>query len=238
MKRIIMMFIRNFFRLPQMLIGLIKYSKNVDKYSDEEIYAHLRWIVSNANRGGNVEIVKSGMENIPKEDGFIFYPNHQGMYDVLALLDACDRPFSVVSKKEVQNVPLLKNVFVCMRALFIDREDIKQSLQVILDVIKQVKAGRNFVIFAEGTRSRKGNETLEFKGGSFKAATKTKCPIVPVALIDSFMPFDTGSIKTVKVQIHILPPMYYDEYKDMKTTEIAKEVRDRINKTIAEYSAN
>ena len=62
-----------------------------------------------------------------------------------------------------------------------------------------------------------GNEMLEFKGGSFKAATKAKCPIVPVALIDSFKPFDTNSIAPVTVLVHFLKPLYYDDYKDMKT---------------------
>ena len=58
---------------------------------------------------------------------------------------------------------------------------------------EEVKKGRNFIIFPEGTRSRQGNHTLEFKGGSFKAAMKAKCPIVPCALIDSFIPFDENS---------------------------------------------
>ena len=77
-----------------------------------------------------------------------------------------------------------------------------------------------------------GNEMLEFKGGSFKAATKAKCPIVPVALIDSFKPFDTNSIAPVTVQVHFLKPLYYDDYKDMKTNDIAELVRSQIQKTI------
>ena len=108
-------------------------------------------------------------------------------------------------------------------------------MEVILKVTKEVKKGRNYVIFAEGTRSKLGNKLLEFKGGSFKAATKTKCPIVPVAMIDSFKPFDTKDIKPVTVQVHFLEPMYYEEYKDMNTVEIAAEVKRRIEETIAKY---
>ena len=37
------------------------------------------------------------------------------------------------------------------------------------------------------------------------------------------------------VQVHFLEPMYYDEYKDMKSTEIAAEVRRRVEETIQEY---
>ena len=76
----------------------------------------------------------------------------------------------------------------------------------------------------------------EFKGGSFKAATKAKCPIVPVALIDSFKPFDTNTISPVTVQVHFLEPLYYEDYKDMKTKEIAALVREKVERTIREYS--
>ena len=90
------------------------------------------------------------------------------------------------------------------------------------NVSEEVKAGKNFIIFAEGTRSRKGNQLLEFKGGPFKSAQKAKCPIVPVALIDSYKAFDTGSIKRVKVQAHILDPIYFEEYQNIKEA-IARE---------------
>lgn len=211
-----------------MAIRLFRCAANVDKYTEEERYAMLRKIVYFANRGGNVTIEASGIENIPQENGFMFFPNHQGMYDVLALLDVCDKPLSVVSKKEVQNIPLLKQIFKCMKALFIDREDVRQSMQIIVEVSKEVAQGRNYIIFPEGARSKNGNQVGEFKAGSFKAATKAKCPIVPVALIDSFKPFDTKSVERVTVQVHILKPLLYEEYKDMKSVEIAQEVRNRI----------
>ena len=57
----------------------------------------------------------------------------------------------------------------------------RQAMKVIIDVSKEVEKGRNYLIFPEGTRSKNGNKIGTFKGGSFKAATKAKCPIVPVA---------------------------------------------------------
>ena len=117
-----------------------------------------------------------------------------------------------------------------------DRDDIRQSMKVINAVTEDVKRGKNFLIFAEGTRSRQGNKLLEFKGGSFKSATKAKCPIVLCTLIDSFKPFDEKSIRPVTVKLIYMPPIYYEEYKDMKTVEIAQEVRRRIERTITEYT--
>lgn len=232
MKRIIMMVLRNILLVPYMWIRLCYHAAHVDKYTEEQHYQLLKYITRKANKGGNVTIDAHGLENIPKEDGFMFFPNHQGLYDVLAILDVCPRPFSVVAKKEVANVPFLKQVFACMKAYMMDREDIRQSLEVIINVTKEVKNGRNYLIFPEGTRSKNGNELQDFKGGSFKAATKAKCPIVPVALVDSFKPFDTNTISPVTVQVHFLPPLRYEEYKEMNTKEIASLVKERIQDTI------
>lgn len=232
MKRILLMVFRNVLFVPFMWIKLCYYASHVDKYTEEQHYKMLNYIVYRANKGGNVHIDVYGRENIPKENGFMFFPNHQGMYDVLAIVEACPVPFSVVAKKEVANVPFLKQVFSCMRAYMLDRDDVRQAMKVIINVTNEVKNGRNYLIFAEGTRSKKGNAVQDFKAGSFKAATKAKCPIIPVALIDSFKPFDTNTINPVTVQVHFLKPMYYEEYKDMKTNEIANIVKERIQKTI------
>lgn len=229
-----MMVFRNILLVPYMWIKLCYHASHVDKYTEEEHYKMLRYITYRANKGGNVIIDVHGQENIPKENGFMFFPNHQGMYDVLAIIDACPKPFSVVAKKEVANVPFLKQVFACMKAYMLDREDVRQAMEVIVNVTKEVKKGRNYLIFAEGTRSKKGNQIQDFKGGSFKSATKARCPIVPVALIDSFKPFDTNSITPVTVQVHFLEPLLYEEYKDMKTNEIAETVKERIQNKINE----
>ena len=234
MKRIIMMVFRNLFLVPYMWIRLCYHASHVDKYKEEQHYELLKYITHRANKGGNVTIDAYGVENIPDENGFMFFPNHQGLYDVLAILDVCPKPFSVVAKKEIANIQFLKQVFACMKAYMIDRDDIKQSLQVIINVTNEVKKGRNYLIFPEGTRSKNGNELLEFKGGSFKAGTKAKCPIIPVALIDSFKPFDTNTTSQVTVQVHFLKPLYYEDYKDMNTKEIAALVRERIQNTIRE----
>ena len=114
-------------------------------------------------------------------------------------------------KKELANIFFIKKVFQIMGAYPIDREDVRQSMKVIQQVSKEVEEGKNFLIFPEGTRSRNGNHLGEFKGGSFKSATKAKCPIVPVAIIDSYKAFDTHSIEQVSVQVHYLEPLYYEE---------------------------
>ena len=235
MRRIILMVLYNLPFVPYWWWQLCHFAKHTDDIPEPEKYALLKKIVLHANKGGRVKIDVHGKEHIPTDQSFVFFPNHQGLFDVLAILEACDVPFSVVAKKEVKDVPFLKQVFAIMKAKIMDREDVRQSLQVILDVTQEVKNGRNYLIFPEGTRSKRGNQVGEFKGGSFKCAVKAKAPIVPVALLNAFEPFDRNSIAPVTVQVHFLEPIPYEVYQSMKTTEIAEIVKTRIEETIAEY---
>lgn len=235
MRRIILMVLYNLPFVPYWWWQLCHFAKHTDDIPEPEKYALLKKIVLHANKGGRVKIDVHGKEYIPTAQSFVFFPNHQGLFDVLAILEACDVPFSVVAKKEVKDVPFLKQVFAIMKAKIMDREDVRQSLQVILDVTQEVKNGRNYLIFPEGTRSKRGNQVGDFKGGSFKCAVKAKAPIVPVALLNAFEPFDRNSIAPVTVQVHFLEPIPYEVYQGMKTTEIAEIVKTRIEETIAEY---
>lgn len=233
--RIALMFITNLYRLPYLLFKLFRLSNPKRNYSKEEKYAFLHHTVVGCNRGGRVKVELQGLENLPvsRTPGYIMYSNHQGLYDGLSLLQEIEEPFSVISKKEVKDVFLLKNVLYLLGNEFMDREDIRQSLKVIQTVAGRVKAGDNFCIFPEGTRSKNGNHVGEFKPGAFKAATMAKAPIVPVAMIDSFLPFDKKSIKKVTVHVRILPPIMPEEYAGMKTTEISEIVKSRIEEKIA-----
>ena len=56
-------------------------------------------------------------------------------------------------------------------------------------------------------------------------------------MLDSYEAFDTNSIRPVTVQVHFLKPLYYEDYKDMKSTEIAELVRNQIVKRVEEADA-
>lgn len=235
MYRIILMVVRLILKVPYYMVGIKHYGK-AGNAGTPEAYAFVKGVTKKANKAGRVTIESHGLENIPKENGFIIFPNHQGMFDVLTFLESCPIPFAFVMKKEVSNVILLKQVKEALGSLAIDRDDLRQSMQVIKQMSEEVKRGKNFLIFPEGTRSKEKNKPGEFKGGSFKSAQKAQCPIVPCALIDAYKPFDEKSIRKVTVKVIYLPPMYYEEYKDMKTVEIAAEVKRRIIEAIKQYT--
>lgn len=234
MNRIAYMVIRNLFRAPVWFYHIWKFGKPGDTHTEQERYDYIRHVVKTVNQTGRVNVEVHGLENLPKENGFILFPNHQGLFDVLAIIDSCPNPLGIVVKKEASNLILVKQVIAAMNGMAIDRQDVKASLKVITKMTEDVKNGRNYVIFAEGTRSREGNKLLPFKGGTFKSAVNAKCPIVPVAQIDCFKPFDVSSIKKQKVEIHFLEPLYPEQYVGLRTIQIADIVHDKIQQKINE----
>lgn len=232
MNRIVTMVLKNLPIVPGVWIKLCRYAKHPENYPEEEMYRHIQYILKRAIQGGNVELTVSGQENIPAQGGFMLYGNHQGMFDVLAIAATCDRPIGAVLKKELYNIPFLHQIALCTRSYPMDREDVRQSLKVIQAVTEEVKNGRSYLIFPEGTRSKVGNEMRAFHGGSFRCATKSHCPIVPIALIDCFKVLDQKGSKPVKVQIHYLEPISYEEYQQMKPAEVAELVKQRIGEII------
>ena len=232
MNRIVSMVLHNLFVVPPAWFKLCNYAKHVDKYPETERWSHIQYILNRAITGGNVDLTVTGIENIPTEGGFMMYANHQGLFDVLAIAATCPIPLGAVLKKELYNVPFLHQIALCTKSFAMDREDVRQSLTVIQAVTEEVKNGRNYLIFPEGTRSKLGNEMLEFHGGSFRCATKSKCPVVPVALIDSFKVLDEKGSRPVSMQLHYLPPIPYEEYQTMKPAELADLVKERIGDKI------
>lgn len=236
MNRIVMMVLKNFWRVPWAYLKLCHYAKHTDEYPEMEKYQHIQYIFKKAIKSGNIDMKIYGEENIPKEDGYLMISNHQGLFDILAICAYCDRPWGAILKKELYSIPFLKQMVDCTKSFPMDRDDIKQSMEVILAVTKEIQGGRNYLIFPEGTRSKNGNEMLEFHGGSFKCALKAKCPILPIALVDCYKAFDRKGSKPISAQIHYLEPIPYEEYKGMKTVEIAALVRARIEETVKKYS--
>ena len=235
MNRIVLMVLRNLTKVPGLYTKLCRYAKHVDDYPEQERWDHIQKILRIAVDSGNLDLQVTGLENIPAPGAsFMMYANHQGLFDVVAIAATCPTPLGAVLKKELVGIPFVQQVIDCTKSFPMDREDVRQSLTVIQNVTEEVKNGRSYLIFPEGTRSKLGNEMLEFHGGSFRCATKSKCTIVPIALIDCFKVLAQKGRKPVTVQLHYLTPIPYEEYAGMKPAEVAALVKARIQEKIDE----
>ena len=239
MNRIVLMVLRNLLSVPGLYAKLCRYAKNPDAYPEQERWDHIRRIMQLAVKSGNLELQVTGTGNIPAPgSGFMMYANHQGLFDVVAIAATCPTPLGGVVKKELQGVPFVQQIIDCTKSYPMDREDVRQSLTVIQNVTEEVKNGRNYLIFPEGTRSKNGNRMGEFHGGSFRCALKAKCPILPVAFVDSFKVLDQKGSAHLSVQIHYLPPIPYEEFAHLKATEVAAMVKARIEETIRTHTVD
>lgn len=133
--------------------------------------------------GGRVEV--SGMENLPVGGGVLFVSNHQGAFDIPLLLGYIPGLKGFVSKKENFRLPVVSIWMKLLHCIILDRNDLRQSARAIARGIRDLQAGRSLVIFPEGTRSKSGN-LQRFKEGSFKLATRSGAPIVPLTIDGSY----------------------------------------------------
>ena len=163
--------------------------------------------------GADITII--GHENVPKDQAVLYIGNHRSFFDILLTYVLCPDLTGYVAKKEMEPIPLLSTWMRYLHCLFLDRKDIKEGMKTILTAIEKVKSGISICIFPEGTRN-KGTDELEllpFHDGSFKSATKSGCPIIPMAISNSAEIFENHfpKIKPCKVVVEYGKPIYPEE---------------------------
>ncbi len=56
-----------------------------ENYSEERHYRYLQYVVGLMQKTGHIRTKVYGEENLPKEGGYVMYPNHQGKYDAYGI---------------------------------------------------------------------------------------------------------------------------------------------------------
>ncbi len=209
--------------------------KNPDAYTDTQRYEHALYACNVIQKRSFIDTDFYGQDNLPAEGGYIMYPNHQGRYDAVGIMLGHSSPCSIVIDKNRSKTFVLNEFVSVVRGKRLDKADLRGQVEIINEVAEEVKNGRRYILFPEGGYDEKTNNDVEaFMPGAFKAAIKAKCPIVPVALIDSYKPYGFNSLKRVRTQVHFLEPINYEEYKEMRSSEISDMVHDKIVKKINE----
>ena len=196
--------------IAEWIIG--KFSPSVKDISSlriiQTVFKGVLWI-------SGVKVTVIGEENVPKDAPVLYIGNHRSFFDIPLTYPRCPICTGYVAKKELEKVPLLSSWMKYLHCLFLDRTDIKQGLKTILTAIEKVKSGISICIFPEGTRNKNEKETdlLPFHEGSFKIATRAKCPIIPMAISGSVNLWEAHfpKIKPCHVVIEYGKPIYVDQ---------------------------
>ena len=200
-----------------------------ESFSEERRYKMARRCIAIMMRNGRIRTESTGQEYLPEEGGYIMYSNHQGKYDTLGIMISHPKPCTIVMDADRSTLPITNSFIDLVQGQRLDKTDMKSQLKTILEIAEEVKSGRRYIIFPEGGYERdKKNDLQDFLPGSFKCATKSGAPIVPVAIIDSYKPFGLNSLRKVKTQVHFLAPIFFEEYGQLTTREIAELVKGRI----------
>ncbi|MGL4523499.1 MAG: lysophospholipid acyltransferase family protein [Bacilli bacterium] len=203
--------------------------KSFDEKLHKEVIKPLADAVEKAH-GASVTV--QGLENVPSEP-FLLVSNHQSDFDIPLLVSHIGQPLGFVAKVEMEKIPVMRNWMTLMGCIFMDRNDRRQSLKSIIQGIRQLKEGRNLVIFPEGTRTRTG-EMAEFKPGALKLGYGSERAILPVTIDGSYYIYEGNKkrVKPANLTITIHPAIAHEAYKDKETGEFSREIQTLIQSAI------
>lgn len=195
--------------------------KKRDQYIHKVVTAWGKFVIRLS--GAKVNVI--GLENLPKNETVVFVSNHQSNFDIPLLLSSIDVPKGFIAKKELETWPVISSWMKLTNCVFMDRVNLRKSAQAIVEGVKILKSGHSMVIFPEGTRS-KGKPVSEFKGGSFKLATKSKCPIVPLTINGTYKLLEANNnlIKGADVELIIHAPIYTNNLNEDELENLPEKV--------------
>lgn len=217
------------------LFSLKKYAKHIDKYPRELRFGKMRELSRRIIRAFNGEIQVFGLENLPQDTNFYMVSNHMSMIDPLPYMVTYEKPLTFVGKIELQKMPMVPNAFKAIEGEYIDREDLRQSLKMMLRVEEDLKQGnKSWMIFPEGTRIRDQLLPVQpFHPGSFRPAMKAGVPIVPAAIYGTFRILKSKpQFKKYPVLISILKPLLPEFYDKMPSSDVAELTQKEIQREI------
>jgi 1-acyl-sn-glycerol-3-phosphate acyltransferase len=180
-----------------------------------------------ANR---VKVKVEGMEQLEGEGPYIFMSNHQGSFDIFALLGYLPFQFKWLAKKELFSIPFFGWTMAAAGYISIDREGTRKTVQSINEAARKMREGMSLVIFPEGSRSPNGS-IQPFKKGGFTLAIRSKVPIIPIAITGSreIMPKEKLTATSGEIKIRMDLPIETKNYS-LKDRE---SLMERVNQVIS-----
>lgn len=210
-----------------------KYARHPERYTEEDCHALAKIMIRKVAKTARTTTSVYGVENLPAEGGYILFSNHQSKFDALGIMEAHPRPCRVLMDLQRSKMPIANEYVDLVRGKRLDKTNIRQQVVCFREISEEVAQGKVYLIFPEGGYVKGQTNVMHtFHGGCFRTALRAKCPVVPVALVDSWKSFGRNSLKKVHTQVHFLPPIPYEAYADMSTVALAQTVQAQIGEKI------
>lgn len=180
----------------------------------------------------NIKVEYRGVEKIPKGP-LIIAAKHQSIWETIALLHFFAQPFFVL-KRELLRIPVFGQYLMKANMIAIDRSSGTKALkQVVRRAGEEVKRGRQFLIFPEGTRRPIGAPP-EYKAGVSLIYADCGAPCLPVALNSGlFWPRRTFLRYPGTLVVEFLDPLPPGLPRAEFLTRVENMIEDASNRLIA-----
>lgn len=230
---------------PYLLHTLLKARRMTKKvFRDPNLVSEeyrYRWLQKRARYFAWIYDVKvniEGLDNWVENKPCVIIANHQSNFDALLLLLINDfskfAPVAFIAKKELQNHKIFKNFVYLIDVLFLDRNNPRQALTVLMEAKELIRVPRSLVIFPEGTRSH-GFTLNEFKAAALKIAYQVYTPIIPIVIVNSYQVFDKNYRGKKQIHLIIQKPHQPANFINIATDVLAKNIQSNMEKVITNF---
>jgi 1-acyl-sn-glycerol-3-phosphate acyltransferase len=180
----------------------------------------------------NIKVEFRGVENIPKGP-LIVASKHQSFWETFALLCFFEAPFFVL-KRQLMFIPVFGQFLIKTDMIAIDRSKGRRALlEVLRRAGEQVRRGRQFLIFPEGTRTAPGAPP-QYKSGVGLIYTDCGVPCLPVALNSGlFWPRRTFMRYPGTLVVEFLDPIPPGLKRDEFLARVERTIEDATNRIVA-----
>jgi len=151
-----------------------------------------------------VKVVVHHPERILPGRGAVYACNHVSWFDVFSIASVLPR-YTFIAKAELKKLPIFGYGAEAAGVVFLARDNRKAAFESYQGAAKEVTAGKNVVVFPEGTRGR-DYSLRPFKKGPFVLAIAAQAPVVPVLVFGAreVMPKGTFRVRSNTVHVHFL----------------------------------
>jgi len=176
-----------------------------------------------------VDVTVDGSEQIEEGRTYILMANHQGAFDIFALLAYLPVDFKWVAREEIFRIPIIGWAMRAAGYISIDRRGRKKAIQSIEKAVAKIREGTSVLVFPEGTRSPDGR-IHDFKKGGFTLAVKAGVPVLPISIRGSREVLPRGSlrVKGGRIRIIVGQPIRTDQRGPAARQALMGEVRQAI----------
>lgn len=153
-----------------------------------------------------VTIAVRGREHLEPRAPLLVMSNHQSLYDIPVLFQTVPSPLRMVSKVELERVPVWGAAMRASGFIFVDRSNRAKAIKSLAAARERLAEGVAVWIAPEGTRSRDG-ALGPFKKGGFVLAEELGVPILPISIDGTcaILPAHTWDLvedRPVRVTVH------------------------------------